>query len=144
MRKTILATVAVLAIGGGTAGVLIAQAQPAPPPPAAGGPPPPARPLGMGWMHRMQEGRDGHEGRWAEMRRNFALVYRHEDRQLTPPDVQKIAGAFLLWQGNHTWKVANVKSVSDDAIAFDLTTPNGDAIASFTVNPHSGQLTRTG
>jgi hypothetical protein len=141
MRKTILATVAVLAIGGGTAGVLIAHAQPAPQPPPAGGPPAPPRPGWMGWMHRSQEERDN---RMVEMRRNFALVYRHDDRQLTPPDVQKIAEAFLLWNGNHAWKVANVKSVSDDAIAFDMTTASGDVIASFTMNPHTGRLTRTG
>ena len=35
----------------------------------------------------------------------FALIYRQQDRKLTPPDVQKIAEAFLLWHGNHTWKV---------------------------------------
>ncbi len=144
MRKTILATVAVLAIGGGTAGVLIAQAQPAPPPTAAGGPPPPARPQWMGWMHRTQDGRDGRGGHWAAMRRSFGLVYRHDDRQLAPPDVQKIAEAFLLWNGNHTWKVANVKSVSDSTVGFDLTTASGDVIASFSMNPHTGRLTRNG
>jgi hypothetical protein len=141
MRKTILATVAVLAIGGGTAGVLIAQAQPAPSPATADAPPAPPHPHWMGWMHRM---RDGHGGRWAEMRRNFALVYRHEDRQLAPQDVQKIAEAFLLWNGNHAWKVANVKPVSDGAIGFDLTTASGDVVASFTMDPHTARVTRTG
>jgi hypothetical protein len=84
------------------------------------------------------------EGRGPISRGTFALVYRHEDRQLTPPDVQKIAEAFLLWQGNHTWKVANVKQTSDGAIGFDLTTASGDVIASFNMDPHSGRVTRTG
>ena len=140
MRKTILATVAVLAIGGGTAGVLIAQAQPAPSPPGADVPLPPQRPHFMGWMHRTH---DGHDGPWAAMRRNFALVYRHEDRQLAPQDVQKIAEAFLLWNGNHTWKVANVKSASDGAVGFDLTTASGEVIASFTMDTHTARVTRT-
>ena len=139
MRKTILATIAVLAIGGGMAGVLNAQAQPAPPAVAADAPPPP-RPHFMGWMHRT---RDGHGGPWAETRHNFALVYQHEDRQLAPQDVQKIAEAFLLWNGNHTWKVANVKTASDGAIGFDLTTASGDVIASFTMDAHTARLTRT-
>jgi hypothetical protein len=142
MRKAILATVAVLAIGGGTAGVLIAQAQPAPSPPTADAPATQPRPQWMGWMHRMHGGRDG--GRFGEMRRNFGLVYRHEDRQLAPQDVQKIAEAFLLWNGNHSWKVANVKPVSDGAIGFDLTTASGDVVASFTMDPHTARVTRTG
>ncbi len=140
MRKVILATVAVLAIGSATAGIMIAEAQPAPPP--APGAPPPDGPRGMGgWMQRMHGWREG-RGRIAPA--TFALVYRHEDRQLTPPDVQKIAEAFLLWQGNHTWKVANVKQASDGAIGFDLTTASGDVVASFTMDPHSGRMTRTG
>ena len=47
--------------------------------------------------------------------RNFALVYPQEDRKLTPPDVQKIAEAFLLWHGNHTWKVVEVAPAADGA-----------------------------
>jgi hypothetical protein len=141
MRKTILATIAVLAIGGGTAGVLIAQALPAPSPPAADAPSLPQHPHSMGWMHQT---RDGGGAPWAQMRRNFALVYRHEDRQLAPQDVQKIAEAFLLWNGNHSWKVANVKPVSDGAIGFDLTTASGDVIASFNMDTHTARVTRTG
>ena len=47
------------------------------------------------------------DGQWARCA-TFALVYRQEDRKLTPPDVQKIAEAFLLWNGNHSWKVVDV------------------------------------
>lgn len=140
MRKTILATVAVLAIGASTAGILIAEAQPAPPPPGANadGPRGPQR---MGWMHRMHDWR---EGRRPIAPGTFALVFRHEDRQLTPPDVQKIAEAFLLWRGNHTWKVVNVAAAPDGSIAFSLATQEGSMIASFTMDPHTGRVTRTG
>ena len=142
MRKLILATVAVLALGGTTTGILIAHAQPAPPP--AGGPgAPPPRPPWMGWMHRDHGGRDG-EGRGPNLRRTFALVYRQEDRNLTPPDVQKIAEAFLLWNGNHTWKVVNVAAGTDGDIAFSLATQEGSVIASFSMDPHTGRVTRTG
>lgn len=142
MRKTILTAVAVLAIGGTATGIMIAQAQPAPPPPAPGAPPPPPDgPRWTGWMQRMHGWR---EGRGPITPGTFALVYRHEDRALTPPDVQKIAEAFLLWNGNHTWKVVNVAATSDGAIGFSLATPEGSVIASFTMDPHTGRVTRTG
>jgi hypothetical protein len=95
----------------------------------------------MGWMHRMREWR---EGRRPIPPGTFALVYRHEDRQLAPPDVQKIAEAFLLWNGNHTWKVVNVAAAADGSIGFSLATQEGSVIASFTMDPHSGRVTRTG
>jgi hypothetical protein len=143
MRKTLLATLAVLALGGTTTGILIAHAQPAPPPPAMDGPPP-HRPHWMGWMrgggHEWRE----HEGRGLMSPRTFALVYRQEDRKLTPPDVQKIAEAFLLWNGNHSWKVVEVAPAPDGAIGFGLATQEGSVIAHFTMDPHSGRVTRTG
>ena len=52
------------------------------------------------------------------MLRNFALVYRQADRQLAPADVQKIAEAFLLWNGNHTWKVTDVAATDAGPIGF--------------------------
>jgi hypothetical protein len=78
-----------------------------------------------------------------EMMRNFALIYRADDRKLTPPDVQKIAEGFLLWNGNHTWKVINVKQAGD-AIGFDLGASDGSVIASFTMDPKNGRVHRTG
>jgi hypothetical protein len=89
-----------------------------------------------GWMHRQHAHRMG-------MMRKFALVYRAEDRKLTPPDVQKIAEAFLLWNGNHTWKVLNVKPAGD-MIGFDLGAPDGSLIASFTMDPKTGHVDRKG
>jgi len=46
---------------------------------------------------------------------DFALIYREPDRQLAPADVQKIAEGFLLWNGNHSWKVTNVAATPDGA-----------------------------
>ena len=140
MRKTILAAVAALAIGGIGAGTMIAYAQPAPPPP---GPPgmgqaPGPHPLWGRWMHHMWHGR----GRMVAPG-TFALVYRHADRQLTPPDVQTIAQAFLLWNGNHSWKVVDVAPTQDGAIGFAYATQEGGVIARFTMDPHTGRVART-
>ena len=139
MRKAILAAITVLTIGGATTGALIANAQPAPPPPGADGAPP-DRPHWMGWMHRGHEQRADH-ARWAP--RSFALVYRAEDRQLTPQDVQKIAEGFLLWNGNHSWKVIDVAAAPDGTIGFAFATQDGGVIARFTMDPHTARVTRT-
>ena len=144
MRKTILAAVAALAIGGIGAGTMIAYAQPAPPPPGPpgmGGPPGPGmggpHPHWGGWWHHMREAR----GRMVAPG-TFALVYRHADRQLTPADVQTIAQAFLLWQGNHSWKVTDVAPTQDGAIGFAFATQQGGVIAHFTMDPHTGRVAR--
>jgi hypothetical protein len=136
MRRTILAAVAVLAIGGAATGIMIANAQPAAPPAGMEG-----GPHWMDWMHRGHD-RQGREG--MQRLRTFALVYPQEDRKLTPPDVQKIAEAFLLWRGNHTWKVVEVAPTADGAVGFALATQEGSVIARFTMDPHSGRVTRTG
>jgi hypothetical protein len=76
--------------------------------------------------------------------RAFALIYRQKDRALSPADVQKIAEAFLLWNGNHTWKVANAAATADGLVAFDLTAPDGSVIAKFTMDPHTAKIARVG
>jgi len=134
MRRTILAAVAVLAIGGAATGIMIANAQPAPPPAGMEG-----RPHWMGWMHR---GHDWQRGEGMQRPRTFALVYPQEDRKLTPPDVQKIAEAFLLWHGNHDWKVINVTPTTDGPIGFALATQDGSVIARFTMDPHTARVER--
>jgi hypothetical protein len=91
----------------------------------------------MGWMHG---GPDHHPMRPGA----FALVYRAPDRNLSPADVQKIAEGFLLWRGNHTWKVTNVAPVADGAIGFSLATGDGAVVAKFTMDPHTGRVTRVG
>src|ERR1700749_2135043 len=97
MRKSILGALAAFIIGGSGVGVLIANAQPAPPPATQDGAAPPAPPPLMGWM-RGGRARVPREGR-PVMPGTFALIYRQQDRQLAPADVQKIAEGFLLWNG---------------------------------------------
>jgi hypothetical protein len=149
MRKTLLTAAAAFVIGGMSVGSLMSYAQPAPPPgPAdapASGPGGPGmagpgwhHPGPWGWMHRWREGHG------PVTPGTFALVFPHKDRNLTPPDVQTIAQAFLLWHGNHAWKVVNVAPTSDGAIGFSLATENGSVIATFTMDPHTGHVTRTG
>ena len=82
--------------------------------------------------HGHRDGNDAHA---------FALIHRADDRKLTPPDVQKIVEAFLLWNGNHTWKVLDVKP-EGDVIGFDLATGQGSVIAHFTMDPHSARMAR--
>jgi hypothetical protein len=155
MRQLIVTAIAGFALGAITTGVILApHAQPAPQgPDAAGGPPGgfmhhgPGMRMGMdgpggpdGWWGRREHWREAHR---MAMFRKFALIRRADDRKLTPPDVQKIAEAFLLWNGNHTWKVLNVKPAGD-AIAFDLGASDGTVIASFTMDPKTGHIDRTG
>ena len=141
MRKTILAAVGGLVIGAVAAGALVAQAQPGPGP----GPRPGMAdtPMHPDWMHRMREW-GGMHGHGPVAQGTFTLIYRQADRKLTPPDVQKIAEAFLLWNGNHSWKVTEVAAAPDGAIGFALATPEGAVIARFTMDPHTGRVTRTG
>ena len=137
MRKTLLTALAALAIGAAATGIVVAQAQPAPPAPDADGPP---RQHSMGWMH---PGHDWQQrGGMMQRLRTFALVYPQKDRKLSPPDVQKIAEAFLLWHGNHDWKVVNVAPTTDGPIGFTLATQDGSVIARFTMDPHTAKVER--
>jgi hypothetical protein len=170
MRKTWLAGAATLAIGGLAAGTMLAHAQPAPSrsetdpgmqtpgmqTPGMQGPG--MQTPGMQMPGMQGHGMQGsgmpmmrmHEGHMAEAHRRhgpfgpFGLVFRQEDRQLTPPDVQKIAEAFLLWNGNHGWKVVEVAATPAGPIGFAIATPEGSVIARFTMDPHSGRLVRVG
>ena len=156
MNKTIVVAVAAFVLGSITTGALLAQSQPAGPAAGLGGPsaaddgpmrhgrfgPGGGMGWGMGpgggpmagWMRERQ-------ARRMELLRTFALIHRAEDRNLAPPDVQKIAEGFLLWNGNHTWKVLNTK-VEGDVIGFDLATGEGSVIAHFTMDSHNGRLSR--
>jgi hypothetical protein len=154
MRQTLLVAAAAFVVGGIAAGAVLSQAQPAPPP-AQQLPPSqqtdgaalPAHRWMGGWGHHrgMQahgmQARGGMRGR--DMRA-FALIYRQPDRKLAPADVQKIAEAFLLWNGNHAWKVTDVAPTADGPIGFSLTTPEGSLVAKFTMDPHTGKIVRVG
>jgi hypothetical protein len=153
-KSVVTAALAAFVLGAATTGVILAAAQPLQSPPvmdgggmvrgpamAQRGPMDGSTESGrMGfdpWSMRM----DGHHGGRMEMLRTFALIHRAEDRKLTPPDVQKIVEAFLLWNGNHTWKVLDVKT-EGDAIGFDLATGQDSVIAHFTMDPKTAHLTR--
>jgi hypothetical protein len=143
MRKSIFGALAVVAVVGAGAGALIANAQPASPPASLEDPPPHGGPPWMNWMQRAHHWREMH-GHRPVVPGTFALIHRQEDRQLAPADVQKIAEAFLLWNGNHSWKVTEVAPASDGSIGFALATPEGSVIARFAIDPHNGRVTRTG
>jgi hypothetical protein len=142
MRSLLLAATAAASIAGFAAGCLLTQAgaQPAPPPAMAGGPPAPGgwrmgpHPGGPGWRHNAMLHRA----------RTFALLYHVDDRQLTAPEVQKIAEAFLLWNGNRTWKVVEVAAGPDGKVGFAFGTADGSVIARFTMDSKTGRVTRTG
>jgi hypothetical protein len=139
MRRTLLTAATAFVIGGIATGAVLSQAQPASPPPAVmpgTEAPAPQHPM-MGWQHGPR-----HERSFRP--RDFALIYRQHDRQLAAADVQKIAEGFLLWNGNHTWKVTNVAPMPDGPIGFSLSTPEGSVVAKFTMDPHSGKVTRIG
>jgi hypothetical protein len=145
MRQTILTAAVAFVVGGIATGAVLSNAQP-PAPPAqvmADGPPP--HPW-MGWGHHPRPGMDGHgmHGGPIGGMRAFALVFRQQDRALSPADVQKIAEAFLLWNGNHTWKVADVAATADGLVGFSLTTAEGSLIAKFTMDPHTARIVRVG
>ncbi len=82
--------------------------------------------------------------RFFHMMRTFSLFAPVEDRALTTADVQKIAEALLLWHGNHTWKVADVKEESNHSISFAYTTADGSVIARFEVDRKTGEFHRIG
>ena len=130
MNKSLLSATGAFLLGGLTTGIILAQAQPAPPPNGPGGGPP------HGPWERPMEQR-------GEMMRNFALIYHPDDRKLTAPEVKTIAEAFLLWNGNRTWKVSQAVP-EGDVIGFDITTKEGSVIAHFTMDPKTGRLKRQG
>jgi len=142
MRKTLLATVGAALIGSAGTGALMAYAQPAPPPaPDVDGAPPAPHPGWGGWLHRWGHGPDG---RGPGGPGTFALVFRQGDRNLSPSDVKTIAEGFLLWNGNHDWKVTDVAPAGDNAVGFALATKEGAVVARFTIDRHTGKVTRTG
>jgi len=150
MKKTVVTVLAVVAAMGVTGAVL---AQPGPGP---GGPGGPGGGPGMmqggpdgqrGWHHRMHGGRDGMRdgmGQRPFNPRDFALLPRVEDKKLTTAEVQKIAEGMLLWMGNRTWKVVDVKEAADNKISFALALPEGGVVARFDIDRKTGAVKRAG
>jgi hypothetical protein len=165
MRKFILAGAAVVVIGVAAGGIAVTAAgaeqpmddgpmvlaQAGPPPGVGPGMPPPPPPPGMpgrpgmpgpgGMRGPMQGG--WHRPMWHHAAM-FGLFFHPDDKQLTPADVQKIAEAFLLWQGNRDWKVTQVAAGPDGKIGFAFATADGGVIARFTMDSKTGRLARVG
>lgn len=135
MRKLLITGLVTLSLGGAVAGAWAADEQAPPPPPAPGMEGPAHGPDGgmMGWMHAHMMHR-----RMAA----FALVYPAEDRKLGVADVQKIAEAFLLWNGNHAWKVTEVTQNQDNTVSFAYATQEGSVVARFSMDSRTGRVRR--
>lgn len=147
MKRIALPALAALAMGGWIAPAL-AQEGSRPVPPAPGSEMPfdlAQMGPGMGPPHGPPDPR--HE---RMMRRPGApgasmggLIFRREDRALTAPEVQRIAEAFLIWNGERSWKVGEV-SEEDRVVRFAFTTAEGGVIARFTMDRRSGRVRRVG
>ncbi len=141
-RFTMLAVAAGAALGGAVAVVATqVQAQGAGPGPGMGRPgmDRPGMESDGGGMrgpgeHRLMRGMMGRM-------RQFALIYPVADRALSGPDVQKIAEAVLLYNGNHTWKVTEVVE-QPTRVTFAFAAPDGAAIAHFAVDRHTARPER--
>jgi hypothetical protein len=140
-----------IAVGGAVIGAQAQGTPPGPPPGMDGGPGGSGR--GMmhgwmpGWMHRGEHGPGGGEHGWMAHHRwqpMMGLFYPAEDRALTAPEVQKIAEALLLWNGNRAWKVTNVAENQDNTVSFNFAAPDGTVIAKFSVDKKTGHFHRLG
>jgi hypothetical protein len=112
------------------------------PPPPPPGPPRPGMDGRPGWGRGPMQGWQ-HRPMWHRANL-FGLFFHPADKQLTPADVQKIAEAFLLWQGNRDWKVTQVAAGDDGKIGFAFATADGGVIARFTMDSKTGRLARVG
>ncbi len=133
---------------------LLADAMPAPSPVPAAMPDQPSLPPSAGGpMGAIPPGRmawgphPGMHGMWRRlhhMQQTWGLFFNQKDKNLSDADVQTLAQAVLLIHGNHTWKVANVADAADGSVTFAYTTADGSVIARFSVDRHSGRMTRIG
>jgi hypothetical protein len=157
MRKTMLVAAA-LSMAGAAAGGTVALAQDASQAPSVSNAAPAdddtqsgAQPRGphqmrMGWWHRHHgEHGPGERGRGMPfMPGTFGLFAPRPDKNLSPADVQQIAQAILLWNGNHDWKVAQVQPGQNHEVTFAYVTGDGTTIAKFAINQDTGRITRVG
>ena len=91
---------------------------------------------GHGGMHHGHH--HGHRGPFG------GLFFQREDKALTAPEVQKIAEAFLLFQGERSWRVSEVKEAANNTVEFAVTTPEGGVVARFSVDRKTGRPRRIG
>jgi hypothetical protein len=145
MRRLLLAATAAVSLGGLAAAGLLAHAGAQPAPPAVPvDPPGDGASAGGGWRMGPHPGGPGWHRHAMHGMGTFALLFRPDDRQLTAPEVQKIAEAFLLWNGNRTWKVTEVAAGPDGRIGFAFATAEGSVIARFIMDSKTGRVRRIG
>jgi hypothetical protein len=72
----------------------------------------------------------------------FSLFAKVPDKKLSPQDVKTIASAILLDHGNHDWSVADIAPQTDKSIDFSFATAHGDVIATFSIDPVTGRVQR--
>jgi hypothetical protein len=82
--------------------------------------------------------------RMHQMERTWGLFFNHRDKNLSNSDVQVLAEAILLVHGNHDWKVADVADAADGQATFAYATADGSVIARFSIDRHTGRITRIG
>jgi hypothetical protein len=103
-------------------------------------PPPPSQEQHGGRGHGPMGGHGYHHHRGGM----GGLFYRREDKALTAAEVQKIAEAFLLWHGERSWKIANLREAANNTVEFSITTAEGSPIARFSVDRKTGRPQRIG
>jgi hypothetical protein len=146
MRWTVLAVAGMVGMSATVVGLLDASAQQFStnstpdvtsntPIPDAGAPDDAGEHHMLGWAHHSPA-----PGAWRAV---AGLVPTAPDRQLSASDVQTIAQAYLLWHGNHDWRVTNV-ATDGDRVTFAITTAQNAVVATFAMDRHTGALTRTG
>ncbi|MCK8787452.1 hypothetical protein M0638_24075 [Roseomonas sp. NAR14] len=109
--------------GGPMAGPMMAGPMGAPPGPMGG-------PMGPMMRHR--------GGPFA------GLIFHRGDRHLTPPEVQRIVEGFLLWNGERSWRVVDVKEAEENTVEFGLAPAEGGAFARFRMDRATGRIHRVG
>jgi hypothetical protein len=145
MKRFLLSSAILLAVAGGGGFAYKAAADTTPPAPADAGPPPgpawPGHPPGPRWGEG--QGFPGRPGPWGHRRDDaFSLFAHMQDKNLSTADVKIIATAILLEHGNHSWAVSNVAAGAGKLVDFSYTTPHGDVIATFSVDPATGRIKR--
>jgi hypothetical protein len=65
-----------------------------------------------------------------------------DNKNLTNDEVRKIAEAGLLWFGERSWRIGEVRDAGSRTAEFTLTTENGGVIARFTMDRDTGRVRR--
>ncbi len=112
---------------------------------------------GRGGPHRSEWGRGGpHGGEWGRggpHRGDHArgpggplrgFFINRDNKNLSNDDVRKIAEAGLLWYGERSWRIGEVKDAGFRAAEFTVTTADGGVIARFIMDRDTGRVRRVG